>query len=672
MDKKRKIENTKTYKPFKYSFKTFNPVQKTVRELLKKNKNNNLVISANTSSGKTICAEFLMDQELRKGKKVIYLSPLKSLAEEKFVDWKKRFKKEVITIVTSDYSKSVNLLKDLNKSSIIIMTSEMLDHKTRTYGIEKDRWLKDVKLLIVDESHIISSEGRGSAVEASIIRFSVLNKNSRILFLSATMSNCEHFEEWLTALNGKVTDVIKSTWRPVELTFHYEPYKVAIKESNYNRNISMDYMETEKNKVKVAVSIVLKKVSKEKFLIFVHSKATGRMVVSELENEGIESVFHNSNVAKSERNEIEDEFKDKNSNLKVLVSTSTLAWGVNLPARNVIIVGVKRGMEDVDPLDIIQMAGRAGRYGIDDAGDVYLIVLPGIMEAWKNNLSNPRPLFSRLDSPKALAFQLLAEINNGLVKTDKDLVNWYKKTLRYLQYPQVPSCVDPLLIPSLRKIFMIDGSDPFTTTKLGEISSKMYFSPYDIYAWYCNFRSLLTIKDLDDYHLSKAIFDVPKNESWIPKPFQETLDEFERELSIRSIKVRKTSLMHVLVGYKCLSGDDMGGGILNVIKREMMFDIDRVMVAITLINHTTSNGGMLDDIINSISLRIKYGVSEEAVELVRIPGIGAKRAGILIEEDLYSAKDIVKNKRILKEVFSDRVGKSIFENAKKYLKERRK
>ena len=111
---------------------------------------------------------------------------------------------------------------------------------------------------------------------------------------------------------------------------------------------------------------------------------------------------------------------------------STLAWGRNLPARNVVITGVHRGLTEVDELDIIQMAGRAGRYGIDDAGFVYLIIPERSTPQWKYTFENPRPVKSVINEKEILAFHVLAEIQNG-VSSEKGVFRWYKRSLAYLQ-----------------------------------------------------------------------------------------------------------------------------------------------------------------------------------------------------------------------------------------------
>lgn len=660
---------TKDYKPYKYHFNSFNPVQTKTLNILKNNSNNNVLLSANTSSGKTICAEFLIDTVLKKGNKIVYLCPLKALAEERFLDWSKRFENEKIIIVTGDYSNKSLTSNKLNKSDIIIMTSEMLDVKTRNYKSKENFWLFNVGLLVLDEFHIISSENRGAAIETSLLRFTLLNKKARILALSATMSNCSELKSWLTMLNGNYTDVVESTWRPIELAFHYPTYVPVFAESGY-----FNYFRTETEKFNTVIPIVLNKVETEKFLIFVHSKSAGRILVKQLKKEGIDSIFHNADLPLKGRRKIEENFRSKDGSIRVLISTSTLAWGVNLPARNVIIVGVKRGMSNVDPLDVIQMAGRAGRYGIDTAGDVYLVLPIGDVNKWKDNLVNPRPLQSKLETPSILAFHVLAEINNGFITNSISLRRWYRKTLRFLQTRRIPLPIEHTLLNSLEKMIMIEKEDnKFITTKLGKISSRLYFSPYDIFAWYSNLRKSADL--IDDCEISRLIFDVPKNENWVPKDMKDYVSLFNNSLVKRGIKINNIkSLLHVLAGYQLLTGtEDLESGILNSIKREILFDLTRVISAIKLIAFTLpfkiATIKSIGNFLSGIELRLKYGIPIDAVELVGIKGIGTKRAIILLENNIITIEDIIKNKRKIIRLFSPVIYKNIIKNINQKRKE---
>jgi replicative superfamily II helicase len=565
-----------------------------------------------------------MDYIMRNGKVVLYASPLKALTQEKYDDWQKRFPNKKIAILTSDYVLSEGRKKELAQSEIIVLTSEMLDSRTRRMESEKNYWLMKAGLLIVDESHILSISGRGHAVETGIMRFTKLNSRCRILFLSATMPNVNELGEWLTSLNGKKTRVIFSQWRPVELQFHYNEYPISI--NNWGHE---DYWASQEKKRSMAVEIALSKPD-EKFLIFCHDKSTGRNIVSRLRKAGIENaVFHNADLDLKERLDIENSFQDRKGGIRVLVSTSTLAWGRNLPARNVIIVGVHRGLDEVDQLDIIQMAGRAGRHGIDDEGHVYLIIPEGSTQAWQEVFRNPRPVTSVLNNHTALAFHVLAEIHSREIDSVHSLMRWYSRSLACRQGVYPFSTEDArALMEDLEKMEMIgySGVKPFVTG-LGKVSAWLYFSPYDIYAWYKNFKLVIERDLLDDITLAWALGDIPSNDlGYIPKEVREDCYEWRWILRNRGIQA-SDALPSIVAINHALTGVDMDSeiGLLKAIRRGIIFDIDRVVSALSLIDEMYAKWGKRE-LWSSLPIRIKYGIPDEMVKLVKIPGIGGKRA----------------------------------------------
>lgn len=342
---------TSDYKLLKYPFSHFNRVQSTLLANNIHRRDVNLVLGTATSSGKTVGAELCMARTLAKGGKVVYVSPLRALTQEKYEEWSETFGSDYeIGIMTGDYQLTDARTREVNGSDILCVTSEMLDSRTRKYGSEKSAWIDDVRLVVVDESHIIGT-ARGHAVEAGLMRFTNLNSKARILFMSATMPNVLDFAKWLTVLNGKETEVINSPWRPTPLTWHFPQY---LEQGDYRRN--------QQAKVQEAVKAVMApERANEKCLLFVHDKTTGKELVRQLVGEGVVTEFHNADAPKETRKRIESEFKDPLGKIRVLVATSTLAWGVNVPAKNAIIVGTTRGINPVDLADIHQMAGRAGR-----------------------------------------------------------------------------------------------------------------------------------------------------------------------------------------------------------------------------------------------------------------------------------------------------------------------
>jgi len=650
---------TAEYPFFNYPFETFNPVQSEV--LPYADKENNLVIGANTSAGKTICAELLMDVVLLRGKKIVYLSPLKSLTQEKYDDWQKRYPDEKITILTGDYVLSERKKAELADSTIIVMTSEMCDSRTRRMKAEKNYWLKQVGLVIVDESHILSTD-RGHAVEAGLMRFTAINHNARILLLSATMPNVAELGEWLTVMNGKPTDVVFSTWRPVELNMNYCEYQVAYR----------DYWTTQSNKMNMVVDIAQSKPN-EKFLIFTHDKGTGRRIVKMLRDLGEETFFHNADLDLEDRLDIETKFADRENGIRILVSTSTLAWGRNLPARNVIITGIHRGLNEVDELDIIQMAGRAGRYGIDDAGFVFLLLPEGATEEWRERFMNPRPVRSVL--AHFFPFHVISEIETKTIREPQDLYAWYNRSLLAKQNDEdyFTSHDATELMDRLLNMEMITSDDGriVKATGLGRVCSWLYFSPQDVYKWYQNFdayfKNGLYEEPERDRFLAWAIGDIPSNDwGYIPKDVQPEAQSFAMPLVGRSIRPT-SAIIAAIATYAALTGEEVPDA-LKSIRRQIVFDIDRIGQALALIDKMHASWNR--DLWETLPLRVKYGVPEEVVPLTRIKKVGGKRALSLYQKGFTTIESISKAKlKDLTKVLTPALAREIKANAKARLLE---
>jgi superfamily II helicase len=440
-----------------------------------------MIIAANTSAGKTIAAELLIDATLKKGQRVIYLSPLKTLTEEKYTEWQIRYQKETIAIMTGDYILTTDKLNELLASRIIVMTSEMMDSRTRKFESEKNHWMKEVGLVVVDESHILTTS-RGDAVETGIMRFTLHCPEARILFLSATMPNVKELGDWLTSL--------------------------------------------------------------------------------------------------------ERSFKDRDNGIRVLVSTSTNAWGVNLPARNVVIVGVHRGFEKVDELNIIQMAGRAGRYNIDTEGHVYLIVPAGEADYWTGIFSNPRPVRSVLNDHQKLAFHVLAEIYRKAITTEADLFSWYERSLAFRQGRVPFSRIEAeAVFHDLKQRKMIrDKNGRLQITGLGLTSAVMYYSPYDIDAWYKNFCSAFANNlETNEEVVAWAIGTIPRYSSYVPREYKTLIDRWKSTFQGCGFYFDEKAVLSLEAVYNCLNNQKATGALRSKMV-EIKNDAQRIIIALRMID----------------------------------------------------------------------------------------
>lgn len=296
------------FKYYQFSFDRFNKIQELIVPYITKDVN--LVISSGTATGKTsiISGMFSYYLQLNKEIKVAYISPLKSLSSEKYNDWNndEQLNKYGIAIDTSDYKSNIN---DLNKNRLLILTNESFDSKTRSKLHYE--WLRKIECLVIDEAQILGQGGRGDRLEAGLMRFTEINSKARITFLSATMSNIDQISGWIKKLNNKQTIKISSNWRPVKLKFEMNLYSDNEDKMRKIREIiEMNFC--------------------DKTLVFVNSKKFGKELVQYLRNHSIITAFHNANLGVHSRNKIEKAFTDNFSGLQVLVSTKTLACGVNL------------------------------------------------------------------------------------------------------------------------------------------------------------------------------------------------------------------------------------------------------------------------------------------------------------------------------------------------------
>jgi len=166
----------------------------------------NILVCTPTASGKTLIAELAMiNSILKKGCKAVYIVPLKALANEKFKDFKRKYEhiiKIAISIGDLDSTDSY-----LYKYDLIITTTEKFDSLIR----HKAPWIPDVKVIVIDEIHLLNDSERGPTLEILITLLRRLLKDIQIIALSATIGNPEELARWLNS------NLVIDDWRPIEL-----------------------------------------------------------------------------------------------------------------------------------------------------------------------------------------------------------------------------------------------------------------------------------------------------------------------------------------------------------------------------------------------------------------------------------------------------------------------
>jgi helicase len=628
---------TTEYPYAKWKFEKFNPVQSRIMEFYDKDTNG--LIAAATSAGKTVIAEQFISQEIRKrGGKGMYLAPLRALAREKINDWENKnyhFHDQKISICTGDFRLTKERVKELNDANIIIMTSEMLNSRCRNYKTENSEFLKEIGTLVIDESHLLTVAGRGDHLEVGLMKFTEINPNARLVLLSATMPNVEEIADWISySLTKRDTFMLKSKYRPVPLTVHYESYYDVGR-----------YDQVEEEKVNKALEIV-EWYPDDKFLIFAHTKRTGDLMKQQLRSIGVEAQFHNADLEAGERAKVEDRFKN-DPKLRVIVATSTLAWGLNLPARRVIILGVHRGINEVETHDILQMIGRSGRLGIDPMGDAYILVPESKESMYRQKFSKPNRIESQLlekngNHHKTLAFHLVSEIYHGDIKTTDDVHHWYGRSLAYFQNKTLDQTVVDATLTLLSKlgaIFQEDGQ--WSCRPIGKVSSMFYFSPFDVSGLYFNFKELFADnRENNDYYLSIALGDIDSQRLAIVSRLE------KEEMSMYAAKVKAmmpdkylndSSLKAGFCYYSLLTGKNTQACATT--QRTLQFDFGRMSQVLRALDAFGGNW-QKDGFFTNLESRVINGVPSYLVDLCRVPNIGKVRAQKLYDAGFKTVDDV--------------------------------
>lgn len=649
---------TDKYEYAKYGFSHFNPVQSRVFEY--HDKDANLVVAAPTGVGKTICAELVMGHAVRDGK-AMYLVPIKALAQQQFNDWTSpnhSFSKLRVSICTGDYRLTADRKKEIDKADIIIATTEFLNSRSRNFRAESNDFLANVECLVGDEVHLLGEEGRGDHFESGLMKFTEINSDARLTFLSATMSNVDELGTWMSKLNSKDTVVLTSDYRSVPLNIHYVKYEDS----------QWGYEENEREKIRTAIT-VLDKHPSDKFILFVHGKKTGTLLYETLTNLGIACEYHNGDIPNAKRVEIENRFRT-DPKLRCVIATSTLSQGLNMPARRAVILGVHRGMKEVRGREIMQEAGRTGRKGIDPCGDAYILLPTRGFHRQKTRVETPEPIESQMLDANCLAFHLASEIHHRNVKTLQDIHDWYQRSFAHHQNQSLDDDVVDAVIQKLTRCGAVtEKDDAYDITPVGTISSMFYYSPFDVSDLVRNWNRVFDQnKETDDYWVAMALGNVEsKRMDVVSAADKEEIAKFKFRVTECERHFGRDFTDGALKAgccyYNLIRG--LSGATLYTPMRGLLTDGERLTEVLTTIDQMAGRWEK-QDYFRRLHLRMIHGVPEEMVEVCQLRGIGRAKAKRLWDANLRTLKDIGDNTiKVIKALnCSQNVAEKICQNAK--------
>ncbi|MFZ8938086.1 MAG: DEAD/DEAH box helicase [Nitrosopumilaceae archaeon] len=668
-------------------------------------KGKSVLVSAPTASGKTLIAILAMISFLSKNKgKIIYLSPLRALAAEKFLEFKKLEKLSIgnkikVGISTGDFE---NIEKKLEKSNIIILTNEKMDSIIR-HGVE---WIDDIGLVISDEVHLIGDESRGPTLEMILTQLKRLEHHPQILGLSATINNSNEIADWLGC------KLVENNWRPVPLTEGvYDGGIVTMDDEttfeveNTIRGTPIDlgmqcvkeggqsliFAETRTRSKSLATKAMdgiepllekkeiteLEKISKK---ILTSNEQTDLVkTLAMLVKKGV--AFHHAGLNQTCRQIIENEFRK--GTIKLLSSTPTLAAGVNLPARRVVISNINRynakvgANRPISVLEYKQLCGRAGRPQFDKYGEA-IVVGNGngeeIIEHYING--EPEPIESKITDDKSLRTHILSVIvtNPGIKK--EEILEFFLQTLGGMQSrkPTIKFGIDIALRFLLSEYLIVKKGERYAATEFGKKTSMLYIDPLTA----THFRDSIENVSKKKKHTFGFLHVITNSEEFFPKFGLRNKDFETASLMIEN---HTSELLEPISEYDCTRSllalqswitesseaslsDSLG--IESGDMHRMVETANWLSYCLREIAKHVDRADLLEELEN-LRRRIVYGIREELLDLVKVKGIGRVRARILFKNRIRTIDDLTKipvNK--LAEV--DKIGLTLANNIKAELK----
>lgn len=452
---------------------SFNRIQSIVYEKALTDASN-MLVCAPTGAGKTniavLCMLQIIGQHLDRNSlllkdndfKIVYIAPMKALVQEVVGNLRERLKAYGIVVneLTGDSSLTQNQIEG---TQVIVSTPEKWDIVTRKAN---DRtFLEQVKLLIIDEIHLLHDE-RGPVLESivarSIMQEEILNEHVRIVGISATLPN---YIDVATFLRVKEDSLFhfSNSYRPVPLhqTYIGVNEKKALSRLQIMNDLTYEkviekvpnkqcivFVHTRKDTIKTAEAIRDLAMKNETYSKFIDD--TSNEILKEASNEAKDPELkqllkfgfgiHHAGLTKSDRQLVEALMADRH--IKVLCSTATLAWGVNLPASLVIIKGTqvynpeKGDWEELSFLDVMQMMGRAGRPQYDSEGHGIIITTQLELPYYLSLLNEQLPIESQMI--RKLPDMLNAEIALGSVQSIDDAISWLGYTYLHIRMIRNP------------------------------------------------------------------------------------------------------------------------------------------------------------------------------------------------------------------------------------------
>jgi len=644
-----------------------------------------LVVASPTASGKTLLALLTAYRKVKEQRrKVVYLAPLRALASEKYSEFSEMTRFGIYTnISTGDYDSSG---ESLGRADVIVLTNERFDSIMR----HRVSWLNSVGLFIADEVHLAGNDSRGPTLEMILTKALHLGLDAQLLALSATISNVRTLAEWLHAIP------VELDWRPVPLREGVYDYsrilftdggERQVPRSTYGApiDVAMDtvkeggqsliFANTRRRAVSLATraaELTQKQLGPEEKKAA--SEASRRILTSgeetslsrllaEVVAKG--SAFHHAGLEAEHRRIVEDYYRARA--LKLLAATPTLAAGINLPARRVVIADMTRydaehgGNAEISVLEYRQMAGRAGRPQYDDHGETVMIPPPSAPSAdFLEHYAKepPEPIQSRLSDESAMRSHTLATVATGTGTSKADLDSLFGKTLLAMQVgtKETGRLTEKALGFLLGERLLESHGNLFYATEFGRKVSMLYIDPVTGVMFRDSVRHAEPGRNYTAgiLHLVVASPDFEPKFPLRSKDYDQAmafLEEHSAEMLERHTSKSFADYDRVLQDMRSVMA--LHGWIDEWREEQLLSrlgvepgDMHRAVDNADWLLHSLGELAKLfrmPDVVRqaeTLRMRVASGVSEELVELTTLQGVGRVRARALYTAGFRTLEDI--------------------------------
>jgi len=653
----------------------FPPQEEAVRKGLLSGKS--IVISSPTGSGKSLIALMAAAAALERGRRVAYLAPLRSLVYERAAEWRRVLEPlgHRVAVATGDYDR---VEPWLGSADAVLLTYEKMDSLLR-HGAE---FVEELGLLVVDETHYIGDVKRGPVLETVVARIRGLNPDIQVVAMSATIPNAEELSRWLGA------ELVVSEWRPVPLREGVASRSEIVWSDgsvtgferltgNSTLDVALDavaaggqalvFVQSRRKAVELAQRLMNEAEARRRVVSLLPRLEQPQELLSRGEHRSLNALlarlasrgigFHHAGLASYQREIVERLFRSRK--LRVLFATPTLAAGVNLPARRVVVDSLYRytggRSEPIPVAEYKQLAGRAGRPGLDEKGEAVVVARSERQASllYRRYIRGaPEPVVSKLVSAKALRSQVLAVAAPGVSRPGLHKV--FAVTFYALQFGEPRKPVEEALETLLDMGMLEDDGSLLRATRLGKRVSELYIDPLTAHRVVEGLKRLWTSKLFIHDALFLALWNSDAVLLRPPRGLQASL-EAEAEEYLEGLGFSPYSLsdydiaqaaqalytVDMLVDWVSEMPEDrilekygIDPGDLRAVTETATWLVYSMQQLAEIMGHPAAGW------LKRLEVMVKHGVREELVELVQVPQVGRVRARILYQAGVRSVEEL--------------------------------